>query len=383
MNTALSPRPLGRTTDSAENRAAAGVPVFSAPALTDRFAPIGRGVRAGLETGKEPPTRMAGAETIARANVNVALVKYWGKRDAGLNLPATGSISVTLDGLYTEARVAFGSGERDLVEIDGAPARGEEYTRVTRFLDLVRERSRRAERARVVTGGSVPRGAGLASSASAFAALAVAATRAAGVELDGAELSALARRGSGSAARSIAGGFVEWHRGERPDGTDSVAEQLLAAEAWDLRVVVAIVDDGPKAVSSRDGMARAAASPLYPAWVEGAAADLDEARSAIRRRDLETLGAIAEHSALKMHAIGLAARPPLLYWRGATIEGLRRVWALRNEGVRAFATIDAGPQLKVLCSPGDAESVASALGAIAGVRRVLVCRVGGPAEVIR
>ena len=146
--------------------------------------------------------------------------------------------------------------------------------------------------------------------------------------------------------------------------------------------MVAITHGGPKAVSSRDGMARAAASPLYPAWVASVPGDLAEARAAIRARDLEALGHLAEHSALKMHAVGLAARPPLLYWKGATVECVHRVWSLRADGIPAFVTIDAGPQVKVLCRPDDAPQVAEALGAVPGVQRVLTCAPGGGAEVL-
>ena len=325
---------------------------------------------------------MTGSAVTARSNVNVALVKYWGKRDQVLNLPATGSISLTLDGLSVEARVSFGDGTADELTIDGEPARGDERARLVRFLDIVRDEAGRADPARVTTRSHVPRGAGLASSAAAFAALALASSRAAGLRLDTRALSALARRGSGSAARSIFGGFVEWHRGERPDGSDSIAEPLLAAAEWNLRVVVAITHSGPKAVSSRDGMARAAGSLLYPAWAASAPADLEEARAAIRARDLEALGSLAEHSALKMHAVGLAARPPLLYWRGATVECVHRVWSLRADGVPAFVTIDAGPQVKVLCRPDDATVVAAALAAVPGVERVVTCAPGGGAEVL-
>jgi diphosphomevalonate decarboxylase len=325
---------------------------------------------------------MTGSAVTARSNVNVALVKYWGKRDPALNLPATGSISLTLDGLSVEARVSFGDGSTDELTIDGEPARGDERARLERFLDIVRDEAGRTDAARVTTHSQVPRGAGLASSAAAFAALALAGSRAAGLRLDAPALSALARRGSGSAARSIFGGFVEWHRGERADGSDSVAEPLLAATEWSLRVVVAITHGGPKAVSSRDGMARAAASPLYPAWVASVPGDLAEARAAIRARDLEALGHLAEHSALKMHAVGLAARPPLLYWKGATVECVHRVWSLRADGIPAFVTIDAGPQVKVLCRPGDAPHVAQALGTVPGVQRVLTCAPGGGAEVL-
>ena len=336
----------------------------------------------GLNALQEPTIQMVGADSTARANVNVALVKYWGKRNPALNLPATGSISLTLDGLGVEAAVDFGAGEADHVVIDGVDAAGEEAKRVVRFLDLVRAAARRRERAKVVLRSTVPRGIGLASSAAAFAALALAASRAAGLTLDPSALSALARRGSGSAARSIFGGFVEWHRGERADGVDSFAEPLAPIDHWDLRTVVAVTSTAPKAVSSRDGMLRTAASPFYPAWVAGAEADLAEARAAIRARDLEALGLVAEHSALKMHAAALAARPPLVYWRAATVECMHRVWALRAEGVAAFFTIDAGPQVKVLCAPADAARVAAALEAVPGVARILACGPGRGAEVV-
>jgi diphosphomevalonate decarboxylase len=324
---------------------------------------------------------MLGAETTARANVNVALIKYWGKRDATLNLPATGSISMTLDGLWVEATCAFGTGSDDQCVIDGAPAMEPDRAKVLRFVDLVRAQAGTEANATVRTTSGVPNGVGLASSAAAFASLAVAASRAAGLRLEPPALSALARRGSGSAARSIFGGFVEWHRGERADGRDSIAECLIAPNDWDVRIVVAVTSTARKAVSSRDGMERAASSPLYPVWVETAERDLTVARRAIAARDLEALGLVAEHSALKMHAIGLAARPPLLYWRGATVESVHRVWALREEGTRGYVTIDAGPQVKVLCEPGDAARIASALRDVPGVERVLTCAPGTGAEV--
>jgi diphosphomevalonate decarboxylase len=323
---------------------------------------------------------MLGAETTARANVNVALVKYWGKRDTALNLPATGSISLTLDGLWVEARCRFGT-ETDECTIDGQPAAADDGARMLHFVDLVRAEAGIEARARVQTVSGVPSGVGLASSAAAFAALAVAASRAAGLRLEPPALSALARRGSGSAARSIFGGFVEWRRGERADGGDSIAETLLPLGRWDLRMVVAVTATVRKAVSSRDGMQRAATSPLYPAWLDTAERDLAEARNAIATRDLDALGFVAEHNALKMHAVGMAARPPLLYWRAATVECIHRVWALRAEGVRGYVTIDAGPQVKVLCEPGDAVRIADALREVPGVERVLTCAPGAGAEV--
>lgn len=324
---------------------------------------------------------MLGAETTARANVNVALIKYWGKRDDSLNLPATGSISLTLDGLWVEASCCFGGTGPDLCEIDGDASPTDDGARVGRFVNLVRAEAGIDAPVRVRTSSGVPKGVGLASSAAAFASLALATSRAAGLRLEPPALSVLARRGSGSASRSIFGGLVEWHRGDAADGRDSFAEPLLAPTAWDLRMVVAVTSTARKSVSSREGMRRAATSPLYPAWVDGAEADLAEARRAIAARDLEALGQIAEHSALKMHAVGMAARPPLLYWRGATIECVHRVWALRAEGIHGWVTIDAGPQVKVLCAPSDSEAIAAALRDVPGVERVLTCSPGTGVEV--
>jgi len=322
-----------------------------------------------------------GAAT-ARANANVALVKYWGKRDEELNLPATGSISLTLRGLSVEAEVSFGAGVEDTVVIDDAPPTPDDRGRVIHFLDLVRAATGRRAPAAVRTRSTVPRGAGLASSAAAFAALAAAAVRAAGATWTPEAISALARRGSGSAARSVFGGFVEWTAGEAPDGSDSIGRQLAPPEAWDVRMVVAIVSRAPKAVSSRQGMARAVRSPFYPAWLDTTPRDLAAARAAIEARDVEALGEIAEHSALKMHAIGLGARPPLLYWRGPTVECVRRVWELRATGTPAWVTIDAGPQVKVLTTAATAPVVAEAVGRVPGITEVLTCEPGGGVEVL-
>src|SRR5262249_42944937 len=268
------------------------------------------------------------------------------------------------------------------IEIDGNRAHGEEAARVSHFLDVLRHEAGCRERADVATRSEVPRGIGLASSAAAFAALALAGSRAAGLRLEPPALSALARRGSGSAARSIFGGFVEWRRGDRPDGRDSVAASLATTEGWDIRIVVAVTTSQAKAVSSRAGMSRALSSPLYRGGGGGGGGDPEGARAPPGAHDLEALGLAADHSALKMPPIGRGARPPLLYWRPATIECMHRVWALRAEGTAAFFTIDAGPQVKVLCSRADVERVAGVLREAPGVERVLTCAPGGGAEVL-
>jgi diphosphomevalonate decarboxylase len=321
----------------------------------------------------------------AVAGTNIALVKYWGKRDETLNLPATGSLSLTLDRLGTRTRVAFdgGDGARDRVTLDGAPAADKVAARVTTFLDRVRARVGIAARASVVTDNSVPTASGLASSASGFAALAVAATGAAGLALTPTELSVLARLGSGSAARSIFGGFVEMARGARADGSDAAAHPLDAGDGWDagaswnIRLVVAITSAEEKALGSTAAMRRTAeTSPYYEAWVSGVEGDLAAARAAIAGRDLAALGTVAERSAMRMHASAMAADPPILYWNPATIAAISRVRALRAEGASAFFTIDAGPHVKVLCDAREAEAVAAALAETPGVLRTLIAAPG-------
>jgi len=324
----------------------------------------------------------------ARAGTNIAFVKYWGKRDKVLNLPATGSLSLTLAELGSETRVRFAAdaGEpdgRDRVLLDGAPADDRFAGRVRGFLDLVRARAGVRLPAEVSTTNSVPTAGGLASSASGFAALAVAAARAAGLKLSPVELSVLARRGSGSAARSIFGGFVEMSAGAALDGTDAHAEQILGPEAWDLRLVVALTTRAQKPLGSTAAMERTAStSPYYSSWVESTARELPEARAAVGDRDLARLGAIAERSALRMHACALSAEPPIIYWNPSTLAAVQAVLELRAAGTAAYFTIDAGPHVKVLCPTADAAAVASALGKVPGVQSTIVAAPGPGARVV-
>jgi diphosphomevalonate decarboxylase len=318
---------------------------------------------------------------VARANTNIALVKYWGKRDSKLNLPAVGSLSLTLDALSTRTSVVFGKFERDELQLNGAPADEKSTARVSKFLDLVRAEAKLDLRARVESANDFPTAAGLASSASAFAALALAATRAAGLSLDGRALSILARRGSGSAARSVYGGFVEMHKGERSDGDDAFAEPIVTDfEKFDVRLVIAATTQGPKATLSTDGMHHTAAtSPYYEAWVKMSDADVAAAKQAIARQDLEALGVVTEQSCLSMHASAMAARPAVVYFNGATIEGYRVVQELRRSGVPAWFTCDAGTHVKALTDGAHAQQVERAL---ASLGRTWICRPGKDAEVI-
>ena len=317
----------------------------------------------------------------ARAGANIALVKYWGKRDARLNLPAAGSISVTLADLETRTTVSpLPDLDADELSLDGQPACAE---RIAPVLDRFRMLSGCNLYCRVESTNSFPTGAGLASSASGFAALVVAADAAFGTRLDHTRLSEQARLGSGSAARSIFGGFVEMVAGTRVDGSDAVACPLLDAGDWPLEVVVAVTEAGAKSVPSTDGMNRTMkTSPYYQAWVESVPADLEQARKSIAATDFDLLAEVAESSALKMHASALAAQPGLLYWNAATVACLHEVRALRAAGTGVFFTVDAGPQVKAICLPGQGAQVAARLADIPGVVRMIESGLGPGAGVL-
>lgn len=320
------------------------------------------------------------AAVTAVAHPNIALIKYWGKRDAVRNLPAVGSLSVTLDGMQACTTVQFVPGQRhDTVTLNG---RSEAQTarRVTACLDLLRREAGADWGATVVSANDFPTGAGLASSAAGFAALVTAAARALGLDLAPQRLAEVARIGSGSAPRSLFGGFAVLRN--QPDGGVS-CEPLLAPEAWPLEVVIAIAATGPKAVSSRDGMAASReTSPYYAEWVRSHEADLDAGEAAVQRRDFLTLAELAEHNCLKMHAVMMSTRPPLLYWEPATLACLHRVRQLRESGVPVFFTVDAGPQVKAICAPGGTPAVREALAAVPGVVQVIVSRLGQGARVV-
>ena len=316
----------------------------------------------------------------AEAHPNIALVKYWGKRDEKLNLPAVGSISVTLDALTTRTRVTFDPAlRRDELRLGDGEAGA---ARVSVCLDLLREKAGVGWCALVESENDFPTGAGLASSASGFAALVRAADAALGLGLDERELSGIARRGSGSAARSIFGGYVEWPRGERPDGSDSVAHQLLPPGGWPLAVLVAITTRRSKPKGSSEGMKHTArTSPYWEAWVEGQEEDLAAARGAILRQDFEALAEVSERSCLKMHALMMASSPGLLYWNGATVEAIHAIRGLRHEGVPVFFTVDAGPQVKAICLPEASDEVERALRGVGGVLEVIRSGIGDGARV--
>lgn len=313
----------------------------------------------------------------ARAHANIALVKYWGKRQVKLNLPDVGSISLTLDGLTTSTTVHFDMRlTQDRLILNGEE-RPKESARVADFLARVRAMAGLSSFATVTTTNNFPTGAGLASSASGFAALSLAATRAAGLDLSDAELSALARVGSASAARSIFGGFVEMSRGTKNSGIDCNAYQLAECDHWPLKVVIGITSRERKSVGSTEAMQRSAkTSQFYRAWVDSHPADLAGLRDAVAEKDFQRLAEITESSCLKMHSVMMSSLPPLIFWNGVTVDLMHALTALRAQGVGVCYTMDAGPQVKAICEAGDASRVAALMREVPGVKDVLICGLG-------
>jgi len=313
----------------------------------------------------------------AVAHSNIALAKYWGKKDETQNLPATPSLSMTLDALYTTTSVQFLEGlEEDEVTLNGSRLTGEDLERLSRFLGRIRNLSGLTLAARVESNNNFPTASGLASSASGFAALALGATRAAGLVLPRSEVSALARLGSASAARSLFGGYVALELDA------ACAHAVLPGDGFPLQLLVCVVTTLPKDKSSRSGMGHTAkTSPYYPAWVASAPSVYLRIHRALLAQDFEELGRATEHSALLMHASMFAAEPPLIYWSPTTLALLARVTELRSAGLPAYATMDAGPHVKVICEPINTRTLAAALELVPGVKQVIVCSPGPDASV--
>ena len=295
----------------------------------------------------------------ARAHPNIALVKYWGKRDRVLNLPAVPSLSLTLDRYHTTTTVTWET-QTDSVRLNAEAICGRPLQRVLDFMDRLWGPHRPC--VHVDSKNNFPTAAGLASSSSGFAALALAGMAAAGREASKTELSILARQGSGSACRSLWGGWVSWDRGQKSDGSDSHGRPLAPQNHWDLRMVVAMIASGPKSIGSTQAMIQTEqSSRLYPGWVEAAPNDMVQATRAVLERNLPALGTVMEASTLRMHASMMSAEPSIRYWTPATLSVMERVEKLRKDGVPAWFTMDAGPNVKVLCDSTRADTVADTL----------------------
>ncbi|MBI2971357.1 MAG: diphosphomevalonate decarboxylase [Candidatus Aenigmarchaeota archaeon] len=324
------------------------------------------------------------AKATATANANIALVKYWGKRDDALILPQNSSISMSCDGLSTTTTAEFSEKYRsDTIVINDEELKKDEKN-ILGHIERIRKLAGIQEKAKVVSESNFPVAAGLASSASGLAALTVAAAEAAGLSLHEKELGILARQGSGSASRSICEGFVEWHKGVMPDGSDSFAESIVRKNYWpEFRMIATIVSTEKKKTGSRAGMKQTVETcPFYGGWLRTVEDDLNIIRKGIRSRDFALVGSTAEANCLKMHALMMTTKPAILYWIPETVEVMHAVMAMREQGIEAYFTIDGGPQVKVMCLQKDEREITKRLLRLKGVQKTILCKPGDGAKLV-
>lgn len=306
----------------------------------------------------------------AQAPSNIAFTKYWGKkRDPALKLPENASISMNLSGLTTVTTVEFDSKlKTDEVVINGETEESTE--RVSTHLDIIRKMAGIKTYARVASKNNFPMGTGLSSSASAFAALSLAGSKAAGLSLNEKELSILARQGSGSACRSIPNGFVEWLDGDTSES--SYAVSLHKAGYWDIRDVVVIVSSEPKKISSTKGQESATSSPFYAMRLKGINNRNNSLKKALNEKDFKTFGEIVESDALELHAIMLTSRPALIYWTSGTLKIMKLVSDWRAEGLPVYFTINTGQDIHLIVQAKDVEKLENKLATVDGIKTIII-----------
>ena len=311
---------------------------------------------------------------------NIAFVKYWGARVPDLNIPYNDSLSMNLSDAMTVTTVHFGDHAADSLTIDGHLANEAQTVRVSCHLDHLRRLVGAATRARVVSRNSFPMGTGMASSAAGFAALTVAAAAALGLDLSERELSAVARLGSGSACRSIPGGYTLWRAGH--DHASSYAESIAPPDHWALRDVLAVVSEEHKAVGSAQGHRLAETSPFLAARLADLPRRLARVRAALAGRDMPALGEELEAEAIALHVLAMTSHPPILYWEPATLEIMRLCPRWRAEGIAVYFTLDAGPNVHLICEARDEAAVVERLRALPAVQRIIVNGPAGPTRLV-
>lgn len=318
-------------------------------------------------------------KVVARANSNIALVKYWGKKDEEWFIPQNSSVSLTLDELYTVTGVEFNQNNCDQYILNGKLQSQKEHKKISEYIERYRKISGIYKYVNVSSENFVPTAAGLASSASGYAALALALSRLFGLSIDLKDVSKMARLGSGSASRSVYGGFVEWKKGDNHE--NSYAEKIDNAD-WGVAMIIAVVDSQKKEVSSREGMKKTVeTSPYYESWVKNADEAVEKIKKYILERDFDKVGEITESSAMKMHATMLSANPPIIYFKPNSIKIIESVRDLRKEGISAYFTMDAGPNVKILCMEKDIDTIFSKLRKNFD-GEIIVSKVGKDAEIL-
>ena len=317
----------------------------------------------------------------AAAHPNIAFIKYWGNRDNALRLPSNGSVSMNLGALATKTTVTFRDDlKADVLTVNGVQRSRAAEIRAAAFMDEVRSLVPGIGYAEIVSENNFPMGAGIASSASAYAALAMAASAAAGLNPKENECSRLARTGSGSASRSIPDGFCEWLPGGSDEG--SYAVSIAPASHWDLRDLIAVVSGEHKKVGSSAGHGMAGTSPFQAERVRTAPERVKACREAILERDFSALAEVSERDMIMMHAVMMTQDPPLFYWEPVSLRLIKSVRDWREEGISCFATVDAGPNVHVICLPEYVAEVRSRMEKIEGIREILESGPGGKAELL-
>ena len=318
--------------------------------------------------------------------INIALVKYWGKRDNDLILPSNSSISMTVNDLFTHTTVDFDDKYTDDIfilndkEIERSSKEYEKY--IGRFLKIVKKSFGIDLGVKIVTKNNFPTSSGLASSASGFSALATAINSALGLGLNKKELSILSRQGSGSSARSIYDGFVEWKKGEKANGSDSYAEQII--DDWsNFRIVICVTTEKEKKIKSRVGMAQSVStSSMYDSWLSSIDEDIYIIRKGIVEKDFSVVGRTAEENCLKMHAVMITTKPSIIYWNNVTIDIIQSVLDWRRNGLESYFTIDAGPQVKILCTENNVEKIVENCQNINGIKKIIIVKPGKGSKIV-
>lgn len=293
---------------------------------------------------------------MVKSPANIAFIKFWGKRDSKFNIPFNNSISMNLSNCYTVTSVEFDEKlKEDSVIVDGNNLKDQQKDRVIDILNIVRGMANKKVYAKVISKNNFPSDAGIASSASAFSALALAASRAIGLNLNEKELSILARRGSGSAARSINSGFSEWKAGTS-DKT-SYSTSIAKPDFWDLRDIVSVVSTGAKKSSSTEGHGLATTSPFFKTRQIILKKRIKDIKTAFFAKNFQKFGELLEEEAIELHLMAMSSKPAVYYWNKGTIEVMEKVRELREKGILCYYTMDAGPNVHVICLGKDESKI--------------------------
>lgn len=320
-------------------------------------------------------------KTTVIAPANIAFIKYWGKDDEKLRLPMNSSISMNLSNIYTQTTVEFSFHlTKDEIVFLGEEITEKENERVIKHLNRIREKAKINTKAKVVTKNNFPKATGLASSAAGFAALTLAGAVAAGLKLSEKELSVLARLGSGSACRSIPDGFVKWKKGT--SSQTSYSRMLFPPEHWDLRDIVVVFTAEEKKVSSSEGHKLASTSLFFKQRIKDLPQKIKEIKIALKEKNFSKFGKIVEQEAVNMHAIMMTSKPALFYWSPKTLEIMKMIIKWREKGVEAYFTIDAGPNVHIICQGKKEEEIRKKLKNFTGIKKVIVNKPAGGAHLV-